>query len=286
MTISQLYIYPIKSLSGIAVSEVIVEPKGFRYDRRFMLVDPDGLFITQRSTHQMALLDVAIEGSTLRVWHRHQPADVLELPLTVATSSGETVRVSIWDSHDVPALTVSHEADRWFTNALSKPCRLVFMPETTHRAVDSGYALHDDAVSFADGYPYLLIGQASLDFLNKKLPESLSMRRFRPSVVVAGSLPNDEDAWAEFQLGDMNFYGVKPCARCVMTTLNPDTGEAGKEPMKTLATYRKWKTKILFGQNMLGKLTDDHKPGILHVGQPVTVTRRQKPWLTSPVSDF
>ena len=284
MTTSELYIYPIKSLSGIAVSAVIVEPKGFRHDRRFMLVDPDGLFITQRSTHQMALIDVAIEGDTLLVWHRHRPDNVLELPLMVAASSGETVRVSIWDSHNVPALTVSHEADRWFTNALGKPCRLVFMPETTHRAVDSNYALNNDAVSFADGYPYLLVGQASLDFLNAQLPEPLSMRRFRPNVVVQGSLPNDEDAWAEFRLGDVDFYGVKPCARCALPNINPATGQAGKEPLKTLTTYRKWKTKILFGQNMLAKLTDAHNPGLLRVGQPVTVTCHQEPWLSPPVT--
>ena len=285
MTISQLYIYPIKSLSGIAVPKVVVEPKGFRHDRRFMLVDPNGVFITQRTTHQMALLDVAIEGDTLRVWHRHRPTDVLELPLTVANSPGEMM-VNIWDSHNVPALAVSAAADRWFTRVLGKPCRLVFMPETTHRAVDATYALHDDAVSFADGYPYLLIGQASLDFLNAQLPESISMRRFRPNVVVAGSLPYEEDAWAEFRLGDVDFYGVKPCARCVLTTIDPDTGETGKEPLKTLTTYRKWKTKILFGQNMLAKPTDAHEPGTLHVGQSVAVLRRQEPWLTPPATSL
>ena len=178
MTISELYIYPIKSLSGIAVSEAVVEEKGFRHDRRFMLVSPpknDGAweFMTQRTTHQMALLDVAIQGQQLHVWHRHHPDNVLELPLTVApATSAETMLVTIWDSKDVPAVPVSAEADQWFTNALGKPCRLVFMPETTHRAVDPNYARADDAVSFADGYPYLFIGQASLDALNQRLPEA------------------------------------------------------------------------------------------------------------------
>ncbi len=290
MTISELYIYPIKSLSGIAVSEAVVEEKGFRYDRRFMLVSPpqnDGAwtFMTQRTNHQMALLDVAIQEQRLHVWHRHHPDNVLELPLTVVPSSStETMLVTIWDSKDVPAVSVSAEADQWFTNALGKPCRLVFMPETTHRAVDPDYARADDAVSFADGYPYLFIGQASLDTLNQRLTEPVSMRRFRPSVVVEGGLPNEEDAWAEFAIGDLHFYGVKPCGRCVLTTIDPATGELGKEPLKTLTTYRKWKTKILFGQNALVKPSGATPLGVVRVGQSVDVKSRQQPWLAPPVS--
>jgi uncharacterized protein YcbX len=289
MTISELYIYPIKSLSGIAVSEAVVEEKGFRYDRRFMLVSPpqtdgDWAFMTQRTNHHMALLDVAIREQQLHVWHRHRPDNVLGIPLTIAPSaSPETMLVTIWDSKGVPAVAVSAEADQWFTNALGKPCRLVFMPETTHRAVDSNYARANDAVSFADGYPYLFIGQASLDTLNQRLPEPVSMRRFRPSVVVEGGLPNEEDAWAEFAIGDLRFYGVKPCARCVLTTIDPATGEPGKEPLKTLTTYRKWKTKILFGQNALVEPSGTTPLDVIRVGQPIEVTRRQAPWLVPPL---
>lgn len=272
--------------------EVVVEQKGFRYDRRFMLVEPDGTFITQRDNHSMALIDVAIQPSgegvdTLRVWHRHRPDDVLELPLTVSarTEVRETMEVTIWDSKDVPALTVSDEADRWFSSALGKPCRLVFMPETTHRAVDSTYARNNDAVSFADGYPYLLIGQASLDYLNQQLAEPISMLRFRPNVVVAGSLPYEEDAWTQFQMGELEFYGVKPCARCVLTTIDPETGQPGREPLRTLARYRQWKHKILFGQNVLAKPIGETVVGTLRVGQSVEVLRRQEPWLAPPVTD-
>lgn len=280
MILSELYIYPIKSLSGIAVPEVIVEPKGFRHDRRFMLVSPSGQFITQRTHHQMALLDVAIQDETLRIWHRHRPDNALEVPLTVATSD-ETILVDIWDSKNVPALTVSVEADRWFTKELNTPCRLVFMPESTHRAVDPTYARDPDldAVSFADGYPYLLIGQASLDALNQRLNQSLSMLRFRPNLVVQSSSPHEEDTWAEFRVGDLSFYGVKPCGRCVLTTIDPETGEPGKEPLRTLATYRKWKTKILFGQNILAQPVDRIPLGTLHVGQSIEVIRYQESWL-------
>ena len=279
MIVSELYIYPIKSLGGIAVPDVIVEEKGFRHDRRFMLVTPEGDCMTQRTFHQMALIDVAIQNEMVQVWHRHQPDDVLEIPLV--SESAETMHVSIWDSKNVPALMVSAVADHWFTSVLQTPCRLVFMPETTHRAVDPAYARDPDrdAVSFADGYPYLIIGQASLDNLNQRLDQPLSMRRFRPNIVVQGSSPYEEDSWAQFRIGDLHFFGVKPCARCVLTTIDPETGEQGKEPLRTLTTYRKWKTKILFGQNVLANPTDQFPLGTLRVGQSVDVLRYQEPWL-------
>lgn len=290
MTLSDLRLYPIKSLGGIAVSEAIVDEKGLRYDRRFMLVTPSGTFITQRSNHHMALIDVAIDrfgepDASLRVWHRHRPDDVLTLPLTLSPeANGETMPVTIWDSEDVPATLVSPNADAWFSKVLDKPCRLVFMPDTTRRTVDPTYAHHDEqgrpsVVSFADGYPYLLIGQASLDDLNRRLAEPIEMLRFRPNIVVSGSTPYDEDAWQAFTIGDMTFYGVKPCARCVLTTIDPATGQKGREPLHTLATYRQWKHKILFGQNVLPGSTVG---GVLRVGQPVAVVSRVEPWLAPP----
>ncbi|GAB3644277.1 MOSC domain-containing protein [Spirosoma arcticum] len=283
LTLSHLYIYPIKSLGGISVSEAVVEEKGFRHDRRFMLVTPSGDFMTQRTNHHMALIDVAIDpDQTLRVWHRHRPDNVLVLPLTVSPDAAdEALSVSIWDDENVPASLVSLEADRWFSDALGKPCRLVFMPDSTRRPVDPAYDHPDaqgrpSAVSFADGYPYLLIGQASLNDLNQRLPQPIAMARFRPNVVVSGSLPYDEDAWQQFRIGDMNFYGVKPCARCVLTTIDPATGQKGQEPLHTLAQYRRWKHKILFGQNVLA---DANTNGRLRVGQAVEIISRVEPWL-------
>lgn len=284
MILSALHIYPIKSLGGISVSKAVVEEKGFRHDRRFMLVTPSGDFMTQRTNHHMALIDVAIDSDqTLRVWHRNRPDNILMLPLTVSPdASGETIPVTIWDDANVPASLVSPEADRWFSNALDKPCRLVFMPDGTRRPVDPAYDRPDDqghpsAVSFADGYPYLLIGQASLDDLNQRLPQPVGMARFRPNIVVSGSLPYDEDAWQQFRIGGTNFYGVKPCARCVLTTIDPATGQKGREPLHTLARYRQWKHKILFGQNVLA---DPNTNGLLRVGQPVEIVSRTEPWLT------
>jgi uncharacterized protein len=290
MILSDLRIYPIKSLGGMSVPEAIVDEKGFRYDRRFMLVTPSGDFMTQRTNHHMALIDVAIDrynepNATLQVWHRSQPDNVLTLPLTPSSNNlGETLPVSIWDSENVPATLVSDEADRWFSDALGKSCRLVYMPDSTRRTVDPAYAHHDEqgrpsVVSFADGYPYLLIGQASLDDLNQRLPQPVEMLRFRPNIIVSGSQPYEEDAWQHFQIGEVNFYGVKPCARCVLTTIDPATGQKGKEPLHTLATYRQWKHKILFGQNVL---PDTNTGSILRVGQPTKVISRVAPWLAPP----
>ncbi len=284
--LSALYLYPIKSLGAIAVTEAVLEDRGFRHDRRFMLVEFDGKsesgkFMTQRDTPQMALIDVAIDHDTLRVWHRSRPTDGLVLPLTVAPeASGATLPLTNRDSVDQPAQPVSDRADRWFSTALGRPCRLVFMPDTTHRTVDPAYARHHDSVSFADGYPYLLIGQASVDDLNQRLPEPIDLLRFRPNIVVSGSTPYDEDAWSHFQIDGLNLYGVKPCARCVMTTIDPATGRPGKEPLRTLATYRRWEHKILFGQNVL---VDPGTTGVLRVGQPLTVLNRTQPWLAPPV---
>ncbi len=293
-TLTHLFIYPIKSLGGISVTEAVVEEKGFRYDRRFMLVTPTGEFITQRTNSRMALTDVAIDTTAdgtgvLRVWHRNEPGNVLELPLTPEPLTLIPIPVTIWDDEHVPAVVVSEAADRWFSATLKQPCRLVYMPETTRRAVEENYVLNRaqvpqerlPAVSFADGYPYLLIGQASLDALNRRLSSPVGMERFRPSLVVADSQPNEEDSWYRFQVGEVPFYGVKPCARCVLTTIDPETGERGKEPLKTLATYRQYAHKILFGQNVLANAS----AGVvtLRVGDSVTVLEHREPWLAPPV---
>lgn len=281
MRLSALYIYPIKSLGGIALTEAVVERKGLRYDRRYMLVTPSGVFITQRTTPVMALIDVAIVGDMLRVWHRQQPDNVLELALA-GVPSGETMSVSIWDSEDVPALTVSEAADTWFSRVLGQPCRLVFMPDSTHRSVEAPYARDNDPVSFADGYPFLLVGQSSLDYLNARLPAGqapMEIARFRPNLVVSGSPAHDEDSWTSFRIGRVPFYGVKPCARCVLTTIDPQTAESGREPLRTLATYRKLGHKILFGQNVL---PEPSALGVIRVGDPVEVVQQQAPRLTAP----
>lgn len=271
-TIQEIRLYPIKSLGGVSVPSAIVEEKGFRYDRRYMLITPTGQFITQRSCHQMALIDVALTDTSIRVWHRHFPDDVLVLPLdpaSEATPNPSPIPVSIWDSHHVPAMPLNPGADFWFSQVLGLECRLVFMPESTRRAIDKTYARHDEAVSFADGYPYLVISQASLNDLNNRLPEPITMSRFRPNLIVDDCPPFDEDTWLDFQISHIPFYGPKPCARCVLTTIDPATGQPGKEPLRTLTHYRNRNNKILFGQNAIARGT-----GVLHVGDSINVVER------------
>lgn len=251
LTIGELYIYPIKSLGGIAVQEAVVTDRGLQYDRRYMLVDADGKFLTQRELPVMATLKTSIAGGRLRVWGKGQASDILELPL-VAESSSSTIGVQVWDDTCI-GLRVDEAADRWFSLQLGMDCRLVYMPDTTQRLVDPRYAKHNEITSFSDGYPILLIGQASLDDLNHRLAEPVPMNRFRPNIVLAGGRPFEEDEMAHFNINEIDFYGVKPCARCQVTTTDQETGERYKEALKTLATYRQQGHKILFGQNVLVK---------------------------------
>jgi uncharacterized protein len=270
-------------MGGIAVSEAVIDEKGFVNDRRFMLTTPSGDFITQRTNPTMALIDVAIEGETLRVWHRNTPEDVLTVPLNPEPDTLIPIPVSIWDSENVGAVAVSDQADLWFSRVLGQPCRLVFMPRQTRRAVTSSYVRANTpeaspVVSFADGFPYLIVSQESLDELNRRLPEPVEMARFRPNIVVAGVAgPHDEDAWAEFMLGGATFYGPKPCIRCVLTTIDPKTAKKGIEPLKTLATYRRVDNKIIFAANAIA---DRQATGqTVCVGDEVAVVRQQKTWL-------
>jgi len=249
LQISELYIYPIKSLAGIPVKKAQVTPTGFEHDRRWLLVDENNCFITQREFHQMALLQVTIEEGGLSVTHKLNN-DSIFIPFNIPGKQYEQAAVTIWDDTCL-AEFVSTEADKWFTERLEMNCRLVYMPDTTRRIVDQRYAPETAITSFADAYPFLIIGQASLNELNTRLSEPLPMNRFRPNIVFTGGEPFDEDLYGQFTIGDINFFGVKLCARCVMTTVNQDTAVKGKEPLKTLAKYRFKNNKILFGQNLV-----------------------------------
>ena len=266
LSVNQLYIYPIKSLGGIAVASALVTNRGLQYDRRYMLVDRNNIFLTQRELPAMALLRTAIEDNELLVCHKDNLADKLRLPLVPETSE-LTAMVKIFDDL-CKGQYINDEADKWFSDKLNFPCRLVYMPESTKRKVDEVYAFNDDITSFTDGYPVLLIGQSSVDDLNSRLKETLPMNRFRPSIVLAGGQPFEEDTMEQFSINEINFYGVKLCERCVITTTNQDTGIKGKEPLKTFAEYRMTKNKILFGQYVLcgGE-------GVIRVGDEIRVVK-------------
>jgi len=247
--ITEINIYPIKSLGGISLQEAQVEDRGLQYDRRWVLADGENVFRTQRENEQMALIDVAIEADGLQVSHRKITIDPLKVPFAPQTDDARMI--TIWDD-TVKAIRVSDEADAWFTEVLGKETRLYYQPDDSIRPTDPKYSItHEEHTSFADAYPLLVIGQASLDFLNQKLDEQIVMKRFRPNLVFSGGEPHEEDTFKYFSVGQAKLAGVKLCGRCVLTTINPETAEKGKEPLRTLSEYRKNGSKIVFGQNLL-----------------------------------
>ncbi|WP_158827788.1 MOSC domain-containing protein [Mucilaginibacter lacusdianchii] len=245
--VNQLYIYPIKSLGGISVTEARVTPTGLEHDRRWMLVDEQNKFLSQRTLPQLVHFKLQLTTEGLQVQHQ-QSEDSIVIPYQPQTQ--EYAQVKIWDDICTGQF-VSAEADAWFTAQSGLSCRLVYMPDSTQRQVDLRYAQPGQITSFSDAYPILLISQESLDDLNSRLPEPLPMNRFRPNIVCSGGEPYIEDMLAQFDIGGIHFYGAKLCARCIMTGVDQDTAQTGVEPLKTLATYRKRNNKIYLGQNLL-----------------------------------
>lgn len=265
LQLQEIYIYPIKSLGGISVPEAEVQQTGFKYDRRWMLTDSEGNFLSQRTFPQMALLQVNIDVYGLLVTHKNNLLSPLTIPFNTPFEKKATV--NIWD--DVcTASEVSDIANEWFSHALHMPVRLVYMPSDTQRLVDENYANNKEIVSFADAYPFMIIGQSSLDDLNQRLDQPVPMNRFRPNLVFTGGAPYCEDTIDTFSIGDVTFTAVKPCARCVLITIDQGLATKGKEPLKTLSAFRTQKNKIMFGQNLLHK-----GAGIIKAGDKIEVQR-------------
>ncbi len=272
--ISEIWIYPIKSLGGISLQKAKLTERGLQWDRRWMLLDNKGQFMTQRQIAAMALLEVSLHPDHLEVNHSNKSILPLVIPLETPPAT-EVVKAPIWD--DITnALAVSAEADRWFSQALGQTCRLVYMPEDEQRTTTGKTSGRQQKVSFADGYPILIIGQASLDDLNSRLAQPVPMNRFRPSLVFSGSTPFEEDSWHAFTIGKNQFWAEKPCARCVVTTIDQESGKkTGKEPLATLSKYRSWNNKVLFGQNLLFEAG-----GTIRIGDPIQVQNHKEAPLT------
>lgn len=256
MVVTELYIYPIKSLRGIKVQRAFVREKGFKYDRRWMLVDENNNFITQRKQPNMALLKVAHLDNQFVV-STHDDG-YIEIPESI--SDGDTAVVTIWDN-EVEALVADNNINDWFSEALKLNCKLAYMPLQSRRPIDTDFANKNEAVSFADEFPYLIIGESSFDDLNNRLREKITIERFRPNIVYKGAPAFEEDGWGKFKIGDVQFYGAKQCGRCVFTTINPDTGEKGKEPLATLTKYRQKNNKVYFGINVIASDVGDISVG-------------------------
>ncbi len=261
LQVSELFIYPIKSLGGIALNKAVVTERGFEHDRRWMLVDKNNRFLSQREVAEMALLKVDLKDSGLQVTY----ATGENILIPFEPLAHETCQVVIWDD-TCTAIYVSNLVDEWFTKILGIPCRLVYMPDNSKRQVDEGYAPIGQITSFSDAYPFMIIGQATLDDLNNRLAEALPMDRFRPNIVFTGGKAFEEDLLDSFTIGNIRFNGVKLCARCILTTINQDNAVKAKEPLKTLAGYRRKDNKIYFGQNLIHVGN-----GIIKVGDPIGV---------------
>jgi uncharacterized protein len=263
LTLSAVYIYPIKSLAGIAVPHWLVTDTGFEHDRKMMLVDADRQFLSQRSLPKMALIKTAIVDDWLIV----SAPDRANLTLPLQPKSGTIVNCTIW--HDqVDAWAFSPEAGAWFSDFLQMPCQLVYQPDHTIRKVSPEYAKPEDQVSFADGFPFLVVSEASLNELNTQMAVEVTMQRFRPNLVIAGCESYAEDFWREITIGSIEFRLPKPCSRCSVPTINPETAQTEKEPLTTLNKLRKVNSKVYFGQNAL-----HNNCGLLTVGDPVNITK-------------
>jgi uncharacterized protein YcbX len=261
LTLTALNVYPIKSAGGISAGSWPVDDFGLRHDRRWMVVDQEGEAVTQREHPRMALTRTAIEGDRLRVSAPGRAP--LDLPLEPA--GAVTTMATVWGdacaSHWMGA-----RAAGWFSDLLGFPCSLVYMPGETRRPADPAFAPPGVRVSYVDAFPFLLLSEESLADLNTRLPDPVPMNRFRPNLVIAGGGPYAEDGLRAFRLGPLELEAVKPCARCVLTTTDQETGFRGPEPLRTLARYRKANGKVLFGQNVVHRA-----PGRLSVGDPVRV---------------
>ena len=255
IAVSGIFIYPVKALGGISLTESLVTPRGLKHDRRFLVVDTDNEFVTQRDHPKMATVWVEIEAGTItfsapEIDSVAFPAYPRELPIEAPTRM-----VRVWASH-VAAHAVSVEADQWLSQYLGFDARLVYMPESSERKINPDCAKQGEIVSFADGYPLLIVSEESLADLNARIVASggaaLPMNRFRPNLVIKGGEAFAEDTLGEIRIGDSVFRAVKPCSRCQVTTTDQAEGEVrGPEPLQTLATYRDTPEGVMFGMNLI-----------------------------------
>ncbi len=261
MFLSNIHIYPVKSTRRISLAEARVEFLGLEGDRRWMVVDAAHRFLTQREAPRLALVQAwRVE---LRLMLAAPGMNLLSVPLPGATAHRLTVNV--WRD-SVMASPAGDAADQWFTSFLGRPCQLVYMDNPRARLANPDYAAPGSVVSFADGFPLLVTSTGSLAALNRLMSKPVPMHRFRPNVVIAGSEAFAEDNWHRIQIGGVCFQVAKPCTRCIITTTSQDTAVRGKEPLRTLSTFRKRGSNVYFGENLVPET-----PGTIRVGDEVSV---------------
>jgi hypothetical protein len=258
-TLSSMIVYPIKSCAGISASQWDVDAFGLRFDRRWMVTTPRGQFLTQRELPALARVRASIAPPHLCI----TAPGATELVTPLAPLGGRSVATRVWND-PLQVVAPDHRADQWFSDYLGYEVVLAYMPDQVVREVDHGYAPEGGRTGFADAFSFLLIGEASLADLNRRLEVALPMNRFRPNLVIAGSEPFEEDRWRRIRIGGIPMQVVKPCARCVVTTTDQETLCRTDEPLRTLATFRRQDGKVMFGQNVM-----HYGTGRLCVGDPV-----------------
>ncbi|MFT6265606.1 MAG: hypothetical protein ACJAWS_001756 [Oleiphilaceae bacterium] len=261
--ISEIIYYPVKSLGAISVPEIKLDKFGIQNDRRFMLVDQNAEFITQRTYPKLSLVSVRLESDGLVF--SSEGLGELFFPYNVFAHD---IKVQVW-SDVVNAKYIDSKYTAKLSNWLGVSVRLVYMEDSAVRQVDREFFEQDQNVSFADAFPLLLTNAASLGDLNDKLEYGIPMSRFRPNIVFEGDIAFQEDDWKRVSIAGIDFDLVKPCSRCGMTTIN-EKGELGKEPLKTLARYRKNEFGVCFGQNLVHRSCGTLKVGDLLVVKEFT----------------
>ncbi len=271
-TLTSLFLYPVKSLRGCRVTSAALDDLGLVGDRRFLVVEPHGRFLSQRTLPRMALIETALTTDTLTL----TASGAGSVSVTRASDPNAPLRtVGVWSSEGLQAEDCGDTAAAWLSAFLAMPCRLVRAGAAFSRPVlKPGKARPEDRVSFADAYPLLAISEASLADLNDRLisrgEATVPMNRFRPNLVVSDCGPFAEDTWTRFRIGEITFRAGGPCARCIMTTTDQATAERGPEPLRLLATYRRDATDpthVNFGQNLF----HETKSGTLRLGDAVTM---------------
>lgn len=249
--ISELYIYPVKSLAGIKLASSELSPVGLQYDRRWMIVDVDGKFLSQRELPKMATIKTSIINKKLVLSHNNRSINIAEVQ-----KQSEKITVTVWND-TLEAIKIDGHANLWLSQILGQECQLVYMDQQAERQIDKDFAEDNQYVSFADGFPILVISQASLDELNSKLDNNVNINRFRANIIVSGSNAHAEDYWQDLTINQTEFKAVKKCSRCIIPSINQSTGERDNAKMLSILNrYRKEDNKIKFGQNLIYKNAD------------------------------
>ena len=264
LIISELAIYPVKSMRQVQLKKSPLQFSGLKHDRRWMVVDSNGVMITQRKVARLCLIQPKLIHPEIDCSLTLNAPEMPEIEVRVP--DGPTKRsVKVWDD-ECNAYDGGDEVANWLSQFLDIESRLVFFPDNEIRIVDQTYARPEDQTAFSDGFPILLTSQASLDDLNSRMDEAIPMARFRPNIVVSGCEAFAEDDWQQLKVGDVTLRIVKPCGRCIIPSIDIATAARCKEPIKTLVAYRKRDNEIFFGQNAVA-----NGEGIVEVGMKVEV---------------